>query len=168
MTSYIIPLIFLTVIVLSSVKRKNTYALFVEGGKNALSLIAEVFPYLLTVMMAVELLRQSGVSSVVATIFSPLTKAVGIPPALTELILIRPLSGAGAMGVLDGIFASYGTDTLIGNCASIIYGSSETVFYISAVYFSKSSVKSLRYAIPLSLLCTYLGCIVGCFFMRIW
>ena len=167
MTSYIIPLIFLSVLLLSTLKRKNSYALFVEGGKNALSLIAEVFPYLLTVMMAVELLRSSGVSSLFARLCSPVMTAIGIPPALTELMIIRPLSGAGAMGVLDGIFATYGTDTFIGNCASIIYGSSETVFYISAIYFSKSNVKNLRYAIPLSLFCTYLGCVVGCTLMRI-
>ncbi|MBR2988733.1 MAG: hypothetical protein IKC64_03310, partial [Clostridia bacterium] len=80
---------------------------------------------------------------------------------------VRPLSGAGALAVLDTIFTTYGTDTYIGLCASIIYGSSETVFYVTSVYFSRCEVKNLRYAIPLSLLCTVVGYIIGCYFMRI-
>lgn len=167
MTAYVIPLIFLTVLIATVVKRKNGYALFIEGSKSALSLISDIFPYLLTVMTAVELFRSSGVSAVVAKLLSPVMDLLGIPCQLTELMLVRPLSGAGAMGILDGIFATYGTDTYIGNCASIIYGSSETIFYISAVYFSQSNVKNLRYALPLSLLCTLLGCVTGCAVMRV-
>lgn len=167
MTSYIVPLVFLTVLVLSLIKKKNSYALFIDGGRNALSLVAEIFPYLLTIMTAVELFKSSGISALVSNILSPALRLVGIPPQLTELMLVRPLSGAGATGLLDTIFSTYGTDTYIGNCASIVYGSSETVFYVSAVYFSQSNVKKLRYAIPLSLLCTYLGCIAGCAIMRV-
>lgn len=167
MTSYVIPVIFLTVLVLSACRRTNAYSAFVEGSKSALSLMAEVFPYLLTVMAAVELMRASGVSAKISAFAAPVTEFFGMPKELTELMLVRPLSGAGAMAVLDGIYVSYGTDTYIGLCASIIYGSSETVFYLSSIYFSKSSVKNLRYAIPVALVATFLGCVIGCFVMRV-
>lgn len=167
MTSYVIPVIFLTVLVLSACRRKSAYSAFVEGSKSALSLMAEVFPYLLTVMAAVELMRASGVSAKISAFAAPVTEFFGIPKELTELMLVRPLSGAGAMAVLDGIYVNYGTDTYIGLCASIIYGSSETVFYLSSIYFSKSSVKSLRYAIPVALIATFLGCVIGCFVMKV-
>lgn len=167
MTSYVIPVIFLTVLVLSACRKKNAYSAFVEGSKSALLLMAEVFPYLLTVMAAVELMRASGVSAKISAFAAPVTEFFGIPKELTELMLVRPLSGAGAMAVLDGIYVNYGTDTYIGLCASIIYGSSETVFYLSSVYFSKSSVKNLRYAVPVALIATFLGCVIGCLVMKI-
>lgn len=166
MTSYVIPLIFLTVLLISSLKKRNAYSVFIEGTKSAISLMCEVFPFLLAVMTAVELFRASGVSATVSQFFAPVLSLVGIPKELTELILIRPLSGAGAMAVLDNIFTLYGTDTYIGACASLIYGSSETVFYVSSIYFSKSQVKNLRYAIPVALVSTFVGCIVGCLLLR--
>lgn len=168
MTALVIPIIFLTVLIVSALRKQNAYSLFIEGSKSSLSLMAEVFPYLLAVMMAVEVFKISGVSSAVAGFLSPLFSSVGIPKELTELMLIRPLSGAGALGVLDNIFATYGADSYIGLCASVVYGSSETVFYVSAIYTSKCSVKKLRYAIPISLLSTFLGCVVGCLLLRVF
>lgn len=167
MTAYVIPLIFLTVLIITFAKRKNGYSVFVDGSKSALSLMAEVFPYLLTVMMAVELFRASGVSAAVSNAVEPVMNFFGIPKELTELILVRPLSGAGALAVLDNIYTLYGTDTYVGLCASIIYGSSETIFYVSSIYFSKSDIKNLRYAIPVALIATFTGCVLGCFVMKL-
>ncbi len=162
MSAYVIPVIFLLLIILSLVKRKNSYSAFIDGANEGITLIGGVFPYLLAIMMAVEVFRASGISQTVANFFSPCMKVFGIPPELTELIIIRPLSGAGALSVLDGIFTTYGADSHIAKCACIIYGSSETVFYLSTIYFSKSNVKKLGYAIPVSLLCTFTGCVIGC------
>lgn len=166
MTAYIIPLLFLTVLLLSAVRRKSAYAAFVEGSRSALDLIASVFPYLITVMMAVEVFRQSGCSAYLARAVAPCMRTLGIPPELTELMLVRPLSGAGALGILEGIFTTYGADSYIGKCAAIIYGSSETIFYISAIYFSRSDVKRLGYAIPVALFSTFVGCVLGCAVLR--
>ena len=165
--SYIIPLIFLTVLIVSVFRKQNAYALFIDGTKNALSLMAQVFPFLLAVMMAVELFRISGVSTHVSDFLSPFLGYLGIPKELTELMLIRPLSGAGALAVLDNIFTLYGTDTYVGLCASLIYGSSETVFYVASIYVSKCSVRKLAYAIPVALFATFCGCILGCFLLKI-
>lgn len=167
MTAYIIPLIFITVLVLAAIRKKDSYSAFTEGSRSALSLMASVFPYLLTIMMAVEVFRQSGVSYYLTKAASPVMNFLGIPPELTELMLIRPLSGAGAIGVLENIFSTYGPDSFVGKCASVIYGSSETVFYISTIYFSQSNVKKLGYAIPVALLSTILGCVVGCAVARV-
>lgn len=167
MTAYVIPVIFLTVLIASFFKKKDAYGMFVAGSKNAIELMVDVFPYLLTVMMAVEVFKVSGVSKAVADFVAPVFHIVGIPPELTELILLRPLSGAGALGVLDNIYTTYGADTFIGRCASVIYGSSETIFYISAIYTSRIDIKRLRYAIPVALIATYVGCIVGCLVLRI-
>lgn len=162
MTQYIIPLIFITVLILAAIKKKDSYSAFTEGARGSLSLMANVFPYLLTIMMAVEVFRQSGVSHYLSKAASPVMNVLGIPPELTELMLVRPLSGAGAIGVLENVFTMYGPDSYIGKCASVIYGSSETVFYLSTIYFSQSNVKKLGYAIPVALFSTLVGCVIGC------
>ena len=77
------------------------------------------------------------------------------------------MSGAGSLSVLENIYDVYGTDSFIGRCASVVYGSSETVFYVSAIYFSKSEIKRLRYAIPLALAASFVGNIIGCNLCRI-
>ena len=165
-SSYIVPIIFVSVMVLSIVRKQDAYSAFIEGSGSAVKLMVGVFPYLLTIMMAVEVFRVSGVSARVADFVSPVMRVFGIPKELTELILLRPLSGAGALGVLENVFATYGADTYIGRCASVIYGSSETVFYISTIYFSQSKVRRLGPAIPIALFATFVGCVVGCFLCR--
>ncbi|WP_251545691.1 nucleoside recognition domain-containing protein [Pumilibacter intestinalis] len=167
MTEIIIPLIFVTVLVIAAIRKKDSYSAFTEGSRGALSLMANVFPYLLTIMMAVEVFKQSGLSFYLSKAVSPVMNLMGIPSELTELMLVRPLSGAGAIGILEKVYSTYGVDSYIGRCASVIYGSSETVFYISTIYFSQSNVKKLGYAIPVALFATLAGCITGCAILRV-
>ena len=153
-------------LVLSFFKKKDAYSVFIDGSKSAIELMTNVFPYLLAIMVAVSVFRASGVSKIVSDFLSPAMLFFGLPAELSELILIRPLSGAGALAILDGIFDGYGTDSFVGRCASLVYGSSETVFYISAIYLSGCKIKNLRYAIPVALLATFAGCVLGCFLLR--
>ena len=167
MTVYIVPIIFLTVLLMSVIFKKDAYSAFVKGAGAAVELMSGVLPYLLTVMIACEIFRTSGVSTVVAGFISPAFEIFGLPCELTELILLRPLSGAGSLSVLQHIYEVYGADTYIGRCASVIYGSSETVFYVSSIYFSKSKVKNLRFAIPIALVASFAGNVIGCALCRI-
>lgn len=167
MTLYIVPLIFITVLLISLVRKKDAYSAFVKGAAGAVELMMNVLPFLLAVMVACEVFRVSGASAAVSEFCSPALEFFGIPGELTELVILRPLSGAGSLSVLENVYTVYGTDTLIGRCASVIYGSSETVFYVSAIYFSKSNVKNLRYAIPLALVASFLGNVIGCNLCRI-
>lgn len=166
MSAYIIPVLFLLVLAASFIKRKEPYGGFIDGAKQAVDLTINVFPYLLAVMVAVEAFRVSGASAYLATALEPVMNAVGLPKELAELMFLRPVSGAGSLAVLDGIYTTYGADSYIGRCASVIYGSSETIFYISTIYFSQSHVKHLRYAIPVALVATLTGCIVGCYLLK--
>lgn len=166
MTAYIVPVLFLIVLIVSLLKKKDAYSYFIDGSRSAIDLMVGVFPYLMTIMMCVEIFRRTGVSAAVASFVSPAFELFGLPGQLTELLLLRPLSGAGSLAVLDNIFATYGADTFIGRCASVIYGSSETAFYVSAIYLSQSKTRKLRYALPVALVSTFLGCIIGCFLLR--
>ncbi len=166
MSAYIIPILFLIVLLLSFIRRKEPYGGFIDGARQAVDLTINVFPYLLAVMVAVEAFRVSGASAYLAQAVAPVLNAVGLPKELAELLLLRPVSGAGSLAILDGIYTDYGADSYIGRCASVIYGSSETIFYISTIYFSQSHVRKLRYAIPVALVATITGCIVGCYLLR--
>jgi len=165
--SYIVPVIFIVVLVLSFVKKRNAYNAFLDGSKSAINLVVGVFPYLLTIMVAIQIYRISGVSNTIANFIAPAMNLIGIPAELSELILIRPFSGSAALGLLENIFATYGPDSQIGRAASVIYGSSETVFYIATIYFSQSKVKRLGPAIPFALIATFIGCIVGVQVLRV-
>ena len=161
-SDYIVPIIFLTVLLLSVIKKQDAYNGFIDGSKNAIGLTCNVFPYLITVMVAIELFKASGIAYILSDFLSPVFKFIGIPSELTELMIMRPVSGAGSMAVLEDIFTTYGPDSFVGKCASVIYGSSETVFYISAVYFSGVNGKAKGYAVPIALVCTFIGYIIGC------
>ncbi|MBD5131170.1 MAG: spore maturation protein [Clostridiales bacterium] len=166
MSAYIIPCLFLIVLLASFIKRKEPYGGFIDGAKQAVDLTINVFPYLLAVMVAVEAFRVSGASAYLANALEPVMSAVGLPKELAELMFLRPVSGAGSLAILDGIYTNYGPDSYIGRCASVIYGSSETIFYISTIYFSQSHVRKLRYAIPVALVATLTGCITGCYLLK--
>ena len=166
MSAYIIPVLFLVVLAASFIKRREPYGGFIDGAKQAVDLTVNVFPYHLAIMVAVEAFRVSGASAMLANALEPVLKSVGLPKELAELMFLRPVSGAGSLAVLDGIYTNYGADSYVGRCASVIYGSSETIFYISTIYFSQSHVKRLRYAIPVALVATLTGCIVGCYLLR--
>ena len=106
-------------------------------------------------------------SETIADYTNPFFRLIGIPKELTELIIIRPLSGSGSLALLEELYQTYGVDSYVSRCASVIIGSSETVFYIAAVYFSTTKVKKLRSAIPIALIATFIGTIFACLFCRL-
>jgi len=85
---------------------------------------------------------------------------------LSQLVLLKPLSGSGSLAILNDLLATYGTDSYVGRCACVTYGTSETVFYISTVYFSGTSIKKLGPALGIAIFCTVFSCVVGCFLCR--
>ena len=167
MANYIIPIIFVTIFVYAVIKKIPLYSCFTEGIKSALHLIAEIFPFITAIFIAVELLNVSGISDLLTNWLEPVFGFFGIPKELTKLMILRPLSGNGSLAILDEIYLLYGVDSYIARCGSIIAGSAETIFYITAVYFSTSKITKLRYAIPVSLFSTLVGAIVGCLLCRV-
>ena len=104
MSSYIIPFIFLALFCYSKYKKVNTYDTFVKGAKKSIPLVVDIFPYIATIMIAVALLRVSGITSMLAYILSPIFNFLGIPTELIELVLLRPFTGSGSYGILNDAF----------------------------------------------------------------
>ena len=164
---YIMPVLILALLIYARVKKLETYGTFVKGAKGAFDLVLGIFPFIATIMIMVALLRASGIMDILVSVMAPVFSLFGIPPEVCELELLRPFAGSGSYMLLSDIFQQYGPDSYVSRCASVIMGSSETVFYISTVYFSKTKVKRLGYAIPVSLLATIIGVIFGCFICKI-
>ncbi|MCQ2603069.1 MAG: hypothetical protein MJ193_03970 [Clostridia bacterium] len=166
MSAYILPALFVILIIVSAVKCVKVYDCFLDGGKESLSLVKTVFPYIGAIFISIELLKSSGLSSLIAHALSTPLSYLGIPKEIAELLLFVPLSGNGTIALLESIISTYGVDSYVAKCASVIAGGSETIFYISAVYMSKSDVKRLGCAIPVSLFCTLLGTVIACLLCR--
>lgn len=167
MSNYIIPIFIISIIVYSVIKRKNAYQSFVFGAKTSFDLVLTSFPYIVAIFVAIELFSASGLSALMAQGLSPALNAVGIPSELGELILLKPFSGCGSLAMVENIFAKYGVDSYLARSASCIAGSSEAIFYISAILFSKTKVKKFAYAIPVALLANFISAIVGCAICRV-
>ena len=167
MSGYILPIIFLALFCYCRYKKVSTYSTFVTGAKKAIPLVVDIFPYIATIMIAVALLRVSGVTILLAKIFSPLFGVLGIPNELIELVLLRPFTGSGSYALLNNVFLEYGADSYISRCASVILGCSETIFYVTTVYTSQTKVKKLLYAIPIALIASVVGSVVACLICKI-
>lgn len=167
MSAYILPILFILLFIYCIYKRLNTYDHFVKGAKGAIKLVVDIFPFIASIMIAVALLRVSGITSWLTQTLSPIFNALGVPPELTELVLLRPFTGSGSYALLEDVLVTYGADSYISRCACVIMGCSETIFYVATVYFSQTKVKKLLYAIPVALLCSIVGTILACLLCRV-
>ena len=162
------PVLIALLFLYASFKKVDSYNVFVKGAKNSVSLVLDVFPFIVAIMVMVALMRASGITNLLIKILSPLFNGLGIPTEVSELVLLRPFTGSGSYAILKDIYTTYGVDTYISRCASVIMGTSETVFYVATVYFSQTSVKKLSYAIPLALLCNVFATVISCLICRIF
>lgn len=167
MSAYILPIIFIALFCYSKYKKVNTYDTFVKGAKKSIPLVVDIFPYIATIMIAVALLRASGITAMLATALSPIFNALGIPTELIELVLLRPFTGSGSFALLNDVLIQYGPDSYISRCACVILGCSETIFYVTTVYLSQTKVKKLLYAIPVALICATFGAVLACLLCKI-
>ena len=167
MSKYIIPLLFIFILVYSAIKKVKPYDTFTQGVKSAIPFAVSIFPYLVSIFCLTELFQVSGLSNIVLKAVSPVFGLFGIPKELNELVLIKPFSGSGALAVLSDIYAKYGVDSYLSRSASAIYGSSETVFYIASVYFATVKNKKLFTPIIISLIASFTSCVFACFICKI-
>lgn len=163
----IIPALFLALFVFALIRKIKLYDCFTEGVKEAVPLVLSVFPYLAAMLMLSELFERSGLSAALTSFLAPAFRFLGVPPEIAKLVLLKPFSGSGSTALLSEIFSEYGADSYIARCASVCYGSSETVFYISAVYFAGLKRKGLIKPIAISLFSNFASVIVGCLVCRI-
>ena len=165
--NYVVPILLIAVLVVGLVKRVNVYDSFVLGAKKSFDLSLSIFPYLAAIFIMVNALHASGLDVYISKIFAPPFMLLGIPSEVVQLVLLRPFSGSGSLAILTDVYKTYGVDSYVGRCASVIMGSSETVFYVASVYFAGTKVKKTGWAIPIALLCNLLGSVVACLLCKV-
>lgn len=164
---YIIPLLFIAVTLFAAIKKVNVFSAFSRGAGEAVKFVLNLIPLLACTFIMCELFERSSLSQIMTDFLSPLFGFLGVPPQLTKLILIKPFSGSGSLAYLTQILEEFGADSYIGRCACVLYGSSETVFYISAVYFSAVRQKKRFVPIIIILFATFISTVLSCLLCRV-
>ncbi len=129
----------------------DVFSAMADGASEGLKTVLRIFPPLVGLLTAVYMLRASGAVDALTSLTAPLLELLGIPPETSILMLLRPISGSGALAAAAELINEYGPDSLIGRTATIMLGSTETTFYVIAVYFGAVGIKKTRWAVPAAL-----------------
>lgn len=144
-----------------AIKKVNVFDSFILGAKEGFELIISLIPYLIALMVGIGMLRASGFFEILNHALAPLLSAIGMPPELLPLALIRPFSGGASNGVMVDLIQQYGGNSFIAKTAATMMGSTETTFYVIAIYFGSINIKKTRHAIPSGLLADLAGIIAS-------
>ena len=145
----------------AAVRGVKVYEEFVEGAKEGFQVALRIIPFLVAMLVAIYMFRGSGGLDLLTDALRPVLTRIGFPPELLPLTLMRPLSGSGTMGLFTDLVTHYGPDSLIARTAGTIYGSTETTFYVIAVYFGSVAIRRTRHAIAAGLTADLTGVIVS-------
>lgn len=158
---YAIPFIVVSIVLFGVFKKVNVYETFTDGAKDGFKTAVTIIPFLVGMLVAIGVFRASGALDLITNALSPITNKIGMPGEVLPMALIRPLSGGGASGAMNDLFTTYGPDSLIGRMASVMNGSTETTFYVLAVYFGAVGIKKTRHALPAGLIADAVGLITA-------
>ncbi len=159
-----IPFIIIAFVTFGAFKKVKIYEVFVEGAKEGFEIAVRIIPYLVAMLVAIGIFRAGGGMHYLSELVRPATDLIGMPPEALPMAFMRPLSGSGALGIMAEIISVHGADSFIGVLVSTIMGSTETTFYVIAVYFGAVNISRTRYALAAGLLADLAG-ILGALFI---
>ncbi len=160
-SSSLIPIIILLIVTYGIIKKVKVYEVFVEGAKEGLKICKNIFPYLLCMLLAIKVFRESGILEYIINFIEPLTNLLGIPKEVITQIFIKPLSGSGALGVFTDNIKTFGPDSYLGVLSSVLMGSTETIFYTIALYFGAVKIKKIRHTLWTAIIAEIIGVILA-------
>jgi len=143
----IIPLMILIVIIYGLKKKINVYDSFIEGAKESFGMIIDMFPYLLGMILGINIFTSSNFLNYFLSIFKPIFEVINVPIDIVPLGIMRSISGNSSLALLNKIFVDYGPDSFIGKLGSIVQGSTDTTLYVITLYFGSIGITKTRYAV---------------------
>ena len=168
LSRYIIPVLLVGIPFYGlAVKKVKVYESFVEGAKDGFTIAVRIIPYLVAILVAIGMFRASGALDILLTLLSPFLNAVGFPPENLPLALMRPLSGSGSLGLLTDLIDQHGPNSLISKIGATMFGSTETTFYVLAVYFGSVGIRRSRHALAAGLIADFVGIISAVYICRL-
>ncbi len=157
LSRWAIPMLLLGITTLGLSKRVSIYESFVEGAQEGWRTAIRILPYLVGMLVAIQVFEQSGALGQLINFLSPVTHLLGFPREVLPLALMRPVSGSGSLAILSQILDTFGPDSFIGRLASTVMGSSETTLYVLTVYAGSVGLKRTRHTLATSLLADVAG-----------
>ena len=157
LTDFIVPLVIFGIVGYGLLMKVPVYDTFIKGAKKGFLTVIKIMPTLVGLMVAVGILRASGLLDYLADIIGGFSKYIGFPGELVPLTVVKMFSSSAATGLLLDVYKQYGTDTFLGLVASISMACSETIFYTMSVYFMTAKVSKTRYTLTGALIATFAG-----------
>ena len=156
-----LPTILLLILTMGLCKKVPLYETFTEGAKDGFKVAVNIIPYLVAIIVAISMFRASGIIDMTAEILKPVLELFNIPVDTLPLMIVRSLSGSAALGVFSDIANNSGADAYATKLAAVMLGSSETTFYVLAVYFGAVGISKVRYALIIGLLADFIGIVAA-------
>ena len=156
-----IPVLLVGITLAGMLRGVKVYDTFIEGAKDGFTVAVRIIPFLVGILVAIGMFRASGAMDMLTAALRPLLSRTNFPPEVFPLAILRPLSGSGSLALATDIIKRYGADSRIARMAATLYGSSETLFYVLAVYFGAVGVKRTRHAVPAALVGDIVAAIVA-------
>lgn len=167
-SSYAIGLFAFSVVLYGAIKRTDCFGAFLDGANEGLRTCLRVLPTMAAMLIAIAIMRQSGLMDFLVGALTPIAKLIGLPEGALPVAVIRPFSGGAALGVLADTLATYGPDSDAGRAACIIMSSSETLFYAASLYFGSVGIKNWRHTIPAGLVASVVGVVSAALLIRLF
>lgn len=156
-----VPLLLCFFPLYAALRRVKVYEEFVEGAKEGFSVAIKIVPFLVAILVAIGMFRGAGGIEAMKSLLAPLLVPLGFPPELVPMSLVRPLSGSASLAMFSELVQTTGPDSLVSRIAGTIYGSTETTFYVIAVYFGSVGVRRARHALPAGLFADFVGIVAS-------
>jgi spore maturation protein B len=156
-SNWAIPFLLFFIPLIGLIKGVKVYEAFVEGAAEGFDTAIKIIPFLVGMLVALGVFRESGAMSIFASLIGPFMNFFHIPPEIVPLAIMRPLSGGGALGIAAEIIGAYGPDSFLGRLASTMQGSTDTTFYVLTVYFGSVGISRYKYALTLGLIADITG-----------
>ncbi len=167
LSAAIVPLILVGAALFALFRGVELYPALTAGIRSGLETVLSIFPSVAAILCAVYMFRASGAMDAFVRLLEPITAPLGIPPETTPLLIIRPLSGSGALAAASDIINGCGPDSTAGRIAAVMLGSTETTFYTVAVYFGAAGIKRSRHTVPAALIADLTGFVCASLFVRL-
>ena len=148
-------------------KKVPVYEVFVEGAKEGFSTAVRIMPYLVAILFSIGMFRASGALNFMIEGLRPLLTLIGIPPEVLPMMMIRPLTGSGSVAVVLDMINQFGEDSILVKMAATMFGSTETTFYVIAVYFGAVNVRKTRHALPAGLIADVVAMFLAVYIVRL-
>ena len=166
-SSAAIPFTLLIIIIYGLVEKQSTFDIFLDGAKEGIQIVVNIFPTLLGLFVSINILRASGIIDAFTNLATPLLDFLKIPREILPLALLRPISGSASLAIATDIMKNFGVDSAIGLITSTIIGSTETTLYTIAIYTSATRIKKTRFVLIAALTADFVGMLTSVIFWRI-